>query len=596
MHFPTVNPVQPKSETANAFTGYNHTINCVEGSYYDMKNITSDYFPTLSPRKQRAKSHVCTNFLGMLESDGIVHVDDGVVYHNGEAITGKTLDKTSFKQIVKMGGYLCFFPDKAYYDTTASAWKEIDNYQSKNESVSFTLTREDGTAITWHDAAYYENHDPQNGDYKMETVDGTTSLSVYSSYTSLWSPVATTYMKIAGHGVGTGFKKGDGAKISVYLTGITWDYAPNIFVNDEGSGWRSNNFVLADVGTDYVIVPALLNENKTFLMAIKLERTAPDMAFVIECQNRLWGCSTDGHEIYCSKLGDPTNWNVFQGIATDSWAATIGSDGVFTGAINFQGYPLFFKEDSIIRVSVSSIGAHSLKETKARGVANGSAMSLKQVNEVLFYKSTNAICMYDGSFPTEISSNLGEIRYIEGVAEGFNGKYYICLYGEDEHGTLFVYDTKYGFWVKEDKVDVEQLCKVKDFLYMVVGQNVYELTGRDVNEELGMEAPVSWAIESGNIGYHYTSKKHSNRINEKFYLQKILVNARLEHESQISVWVNYDSSDEWEFLWNISGTGTGLKVIPIRPNRCDHFRYRLVGRGDAKIFNITKDYIEGSDV
>lgn len=47
---------------------------------------------------------------------------------------------------------------------------------------------------------------------------------------------------------------------------------------------------------------------------IELERKAPEMDFVIECGNRLWGCRyevTDQsrlyNEIYASKLGDFKN-------------------------------------------------------------------------------------------------------------------------------------------------------------------------------------------------------------------------------------------------------------------------------------------------
>lgn len=595
MYYPTIASIDPQSEMINAFTGYNHTINCVEGSYYDMKNITSDYFPALSSRKKRAASKVFTNFQGMFESEDIVYVDNGEVFKGDTKLTGISLTTTGMKSIVKMGAYLCFFPDKKWYNTNDNTTGSMDNSVSKNESVSFTLTRQDGTAIVWHDAQYYEDHDPQNGDYKMETVDGKTSLTVYSSYTNLWSPVATTYMKISGTGVGAGFKKEDGVKISVNLTGITWTYAPNIFVNDDGNGWRSNTFPLADVSDNYVIVPALLDENKTFGIQIKLERTSPTLAYVVECQNRLWGCSEDGHEIYCSKLGDPTNWNTFQGISTDSWAATIGSDGVFTGAINFQGYPLFFKEDSIIRVSVSSIGAHSTKETKCKGVANGSALSLVQVNETLLYKSSNAVCMYDGSYPTEISANLGDIRYISAVGGVFNNKYYTCLKDENNGFTVMAFDTKLGMWFKEDNSEVRQFCKFKDTMYFVVGQTVYDVQGKDAGSGLTQEKQVNWMIESGNIGYLYTNKKHTRRINEKTYIQKLQLNAHLEHMSHIAVYINYDSMDEWEFLCDINGIGTNLTSIPIRPHRCNHFRYRLVGFGDAKIFSITKTYIEGSD-
>ena len=66
-------------------------------------------------------------------------------------------------------------------------------------------------------------------------------------------------------------------------------------------------------------------------------RSVPEMDFVIESGNRLWGCKygvVDGkavNEIYASKLGDFKNWNCYAGRSTDSYVATRGSDGPFTG-------------------------------------------------------------------------------------------------------------------------------------------------------------------------------------------------------------------------------------------------------------------------
>ena len=55
---------------------------------------------------------------------------------------------------------------------------------------------------------------------------------------------------------------------------------------------------------------------------------------------------TDGkavNEIYASKLGDFKNWNCYAGRSTDSYVATRGSDGPFTGAADYLGSPLFFR-------------------------------------------------------------------------------------------------------------------------------------------------------------------------------------------------------------------------------------------------------------
>ena len=61
------------------------------------------------------------------------------------------------------------------------------------------------------------------------------------------------------------------------------------------------------------------------------------MDYLTECDNRVWGCSNKENVIYACKLGDPTNWFSYRGIAEDSYAVTVGSDGSFTGAATCLG-------------------------------------------------------------------------------------------------------------------------------------------------------------------------------------------------------------------------------------------------------------------
>ena len=177
-------------------------------------------------------------------------------------------------------------------------------------------------------------------------------------------------------------------------------------------------------------------------LELTIERKVPDLEFITECNNRLWGCSKDGHEIYCCKLGDVKNWNCFKGVSTDSWAATIGSDGKFTGAITYLGYPMFFKEDCIIKISVSSIGAHQTKETRCRGIQGGSHRSLAILNEVLYYKSSTGICSYNGSIPYSISDEFGDVKYYDAVAGAIGDKYYISMRDQKGTYTMFAYDSR----------------------------------------------------------------------------------------------------------------------------------------------------------
>ena len=597
MLYPIMQEVTRYREMTTTFGGYNHQLSCGDGQFFDMQNMTSQYFPILSPRPKRGVVRNLINPQGILDKEELMWIDDGKLYVDGEEVLleGVTLsneESMNPKTMAKMGAYVIIMPDKIWYNAEKGdcGYMESKFENASGSKVSFTLCEANGTPITWHDPSYYETNEPKNGDYMMSTQNGKSSLKVYSESTSIWVTVATTYMQITAEGIGKNFDKEDGIKITIDKPS-DWDYASNIFVNYE-DGRLSTNTYVADKTDDSITIIAMLDANKEFTdMTITVERKVPDMAFITECNNRLWGCSKDGHEIYCCKLGDVKNWNCFMGISTDSWAVTIGSDGKFTGAITYLGYPIFFKEDCLIKISVSGTGGHQTKETKCRGVQRGSERSLAILNETLFYKSSYGICAYAGSLPTSISDDLGEVRYSDAVASTIDNRYYVSMKDKQGKSHLFVYDMKTGIWCKEDNTDVLYFCKHGDDLYYidvadkkmksVRGTLPYEV------EEKQLEGRFDWYVESGNIGYTSPDNKYVARIN---------VRIGMEFGTNVDFYLKYDSSDEWEHKFNMCGTGTRTFTVPVIPKRCDHFKYKLVGNGGCKVFSITKTIEQGSDI
>lgn len=597
MLYPIMQEVTRYREMTTAFGGYNHQLSCGDGQFFDMQNMTSQYFPILSPRPRRGVVRSLVNPQGILDKEELMWIDDGKLYMNGDEVSldGVVIsneEDMNPKTMAKMGAYVIIMPDNIWYnaDNGECGYMESKYENASGSKVSFTLCEANGTPITWHDSKYYEENEPKNGDYMMTTQNGKSSLKVYSESTSIWVTVATTYMQITAEGIGKKFDKEDGIKITIDKPS-DWEYASNIFVNYE-DGRLSTNTYVADKSDDSITIIAMLDANKEFTdMTITVERKVPDMAFVTECNNRLWGCSKDGHEIYCCKLGDVKNWNCFMGISTDSWAVTIGSDGKFTGAITYLGYPIFFKEDCLIKISVSGTGGHQTKETKCRGVQRGSERSLAILNETLFYKSTSGICAYAGSLPSSISDDLGEVRYSDAVASTIGNRYYVSMKDKQGKSHLFVYDQKTGIWCREDNTEVLYFCKHGDDLYYIdmadkKMKSVYGTLPFEV-EERKEEGRFDWYAESGNIGYTSPDNKYVARIN---------VRISLEFGTNVDFYLKYDSSDEWEHKFNMCGTGTRTFTVPVIPKRCDHFKYKLVGNGGCKIYSITKTIEQGSDI
>jgi hypothetical protein len=594
MEFPTLQEVSRYRDMTTIFGGYNHQISCQEGQFYDMKNMSSKYFPVLSPRENRGIVRAFTNPQGILDKEDLWWVDDKVLYRNGVAQTLEGIELTDGKKVLaKMGAYIIIMPDRVWCKTNDDDGNlECGYMENKVEksSVSISICEASGKSITYHDAEYYKNNEPKDGDYMMSVnADGKPSLKVYSATTSIWMTVASTYVQLNATGIGVGFEKGDGIKIT---TNQISDALKNIFINEEEDGKWSTNTYIIDRTDNSITIPGIISEKFTsfYDMVITVERKVPDMAFITECNNRLWGCSTDGHEIYCCKLGDVKNWNCFRGIATDSWAATIGSDGQFTGAITYLGYPMFFKEDCILKIAVSSTGGHQTKETRCRGVQSGSEGSLAILNEILYYKSSSGVCGYNGSLPYNISDELGEVKYYDAVSGAIGDSYYISMRDGANNYSLFCYDTKNGIWCKEDNTSVLSFCKHKDDLYYIDSKDkkMKSISGTllyDVAEK-ATEEKFEWFAESGPIGYSSPDNK---------YVGRIVMRLTLEFGTNVDFYIQYDSQGEWEHKFNMSGKGTKSFSVPFIPKRCDHFRYRIKGNGACKIHSITKTLEGGSD-
>lgn len=602
MQYPYLDEVTRYREMTSAFGGYNHQLSCQEGQFYDMQNITSQYYPILSPRNPRGIVKQFTNPQGILDKEELMWVDDGVLYLNGTpvALNGVTLSKEGKKTLAKMGAFVIIMPDKVWYnaDNGECGYMEASHEINKGTGFKYVNCDAKGTQVVPKLPVQYEDVEPEDGDYMYTESNGNTGLKVYSSTTKTWTNVSKVYVQICCEGIGRNFEKGDGVKITTEMEDALWNEESvdikGIYPTDEGNGTRSTNTVIIDKTDNSItiigIARVVADAEATFDCAyLKIERIVPEMEFITECNNRLWGCSKDGHEIYACKLGDVKNWNVFQGISTDSWSATIGSDGKFTGATTHLGYPIFFKEDGLIKISISGTGGHQTKETKCRGVQRGSERSLAILNETLYYKSPSGVCLYTGSLPISISDELGDVRYTDAVAGTLGDRYYISMKDGKGVSNLFVYDSKNSIWCREDNANAMFFCKHEEDLYYIDADDkkMKSVRGTLPYEIKETEGKLRWYVESGNIGYSSPDNKYISRINLRI---------SLEFGTNVDFFLQYDSNGEWEHKFNMSGKGTRTFTVPIIPKRCDHFKYKIVGKGGCKVHSITKTMEQGSDI
>ena len=581
MEYPILNVKQKSRQMSDAFLGYNHNLRISESEFYDMKNMTSDYYPVLAPRKKRGIYKDGIRATGIIAKDKLCYVDGTAFVIGDERIEMGLSDEP--KNLVSMGAYVIIMPDRKYINTikNGDAYEkgDIDATYTTVEDVKFTLCTltGDNYDIEGKDSAVAPEN-PENGQLWIDTSSVPNTLKKYSAANAMWVSIATTYIKVASKGIGKNFKQYDGVKIS----GVTIDALSSL--NSAHALWGC--------GDDYLIVTGILDHVATQTDAITIERKMPVMDFIVESNNRLWGCrygtNDEGNivnEIYACKLGDFKNWNCFMNLSTDSYTVSCGTDGAFTGAITHLGYPLFFKENCMHKVYGDYPANFQVQSTACRGVQRGSHRSMAIVNETLFYKSGGAVCAYDGSLPEEMSTALGEIRYSDAVAGAHDNKYYITMKDASGSCHLFVYDTVKGMWHKQDNLYVDGFCSYMNEIYAIDHETKHIITmlGSGTQDEKS----VPWMVETGIVGMSLPDMK---------YISRLLVRMSLEVGARVAISIQYDSIGDWEKVCSMTVTSLRSFAVPIRLRRCDHFRIRIEGEGEGRIYSITRTIEQGSDV
>ncbi len=598
--YPTLKARVTSREMLDAFKGYNRNLRISEGEFRDMENLSSNGYPVLSVRKKRG-TLVDINDLPATELPregkitGVVYTDRwGVLYTQGpnlyrfsgiNAFAQMELNDEP-KRFVFMGALLIILPDMKYINLEHTQdYGPLGHSVSVTEGeVTFQLCKADGEPydVTTVQDAQPEN--PADGALWIDTSESTHALKQYSAAMEQWTTVATTYVKISGLNYGTDgqfFGQYDGVTIS----GITAEGATHL----NGAAvlqTKSNSNSIVIVG----LLDKVVKQTCTAEDPIRVERRIPVMDYVVEAGNRLWGCrhgkDLDGNtvnEIYGSKLGDPKNWSCFMGIATDSWTASVGSQGDFTGAANIGGYPVFYKQDIRHKVWISGTGAHQIASLPCQGVRYGCGKSVAVMDGMAIYKTNGGFCVDDGSGPVEIGQCFAGAEYDDAMGCACAHKYYVSMKDKEEMWHLFVYDAEKKLWHRENDFRAVGLWGCPNWVIGTDGELLLDMTSG--TERKNMEQMIRWMAETGEIGLEMPDRKYISRLDLRL---------SMEIGAELNVYVQYDTELEWVALGSIRGTSLQSFSLPLRLRRCDHLRLRFEGEGDIKIYSITKTIMKGS--
>jgi len=577
------------------FLGYNNSERCSEAEGFDEVNISSDFFPLFTPRRRRVivESDI-SGLKGLHVNEGLVEIKtdsndiDNVLFYDGERIG--QLPGTGKRQMCSMGAYVIIYPDKYRFNTKDKTLESLGARFTTSSSVTFIPCTMDGTTIN-PTVSSTEPANPTNGQYWLDTSTTPNSLMQWSESQGMWNAVPTSYVKLSATNIGKNFNKYDVVSIS----GVTGTYA----------GTFNTDMAIWDKTNDQIVVTALINSTFTNT-GITIERKIPDLDFICEHDNRIWGCNSEKHEVYGSKIGDPTNWYSYLGTKADSYAATVGTDGEFTGCAAHGGSVIFFKERYIHKLYGTAPSNYQLDTKPERGIQKGCYDSVALISGVLFYKAVDGVVRYEGSYPTLISQNLGQTPYSEAIGGVWNGVYYVAMKDRNDIQKLFTFNTSNGLWHIEDVPShIEFMAEYENRLLMFNSlRRTLLAAGDEVKIGSGVYSidpvPLLWERTFGITGIDVSS---SVDLNFK-YVSQVLIRFYMEMDATFKVQVEYDSLGEWETVCDIKNEYVYSRrdtqsysmlrsmEIPFIPKRCDHMRIKISGSGYVKVFSISKK-VEG---
>ena len=313
---------------------------------------------------------------------------------------------------------------------------------------------------------------------------------------------------------------------------------------------------------------------------ITIQRSVPDLDYICESGNRLWGVSNADNTIYASALGLPTRFYTYENVSTDSYAAAVGSEGEFTAICAFGSGVCCWKEKRLHKVLGSYPQEYAIYEYEIAGVQKGSSRSVQNINETLYYKGVFGVYTYTGGAPALISYNLGRTLYTDGAAGSDGLRYYLDVLDPEKKPALFVYDLTHGIWMKEDCLRAEAFCTAGGAMYFLSSDGKIYKTGEDNGERFDWYASFTPFDEIAH--------------NRKGYAM-----LRLRLDMQADAWFKIEISEDrslWKTVYMQASRDAMTLNVPLRIGRCDRFSVRISGHGRVTLRSMVREFFAGSEV
>ncbi len=603
-----LNILQNGRQMLRAFGGINETYGCSEAEESRALNFSSRGYPALQTRAPRRKTREVKDVNGMYHLNGLLvcrgttleYTPDDSETREGAVVLEHALTN-DHKALTGMGTKVLIWPDKKAFDTETGELSELGAVWEIGEAgMAVTPCDTEGKTYTPGSVGETEPEAPEDGQLFLkgdpETPYGMDSVLLkYSTKNKKWQEIMLQSLRIHCPGLGAAMKENDTVTLSgvpqrvcdALAKGLNGEISISTLDGDDiitalalpkKSDRYYGSWTVLRSGTAWQSLDGKTTENEAADAPVKAERRVPDLDFVTEQGNRVWGCSRKENSIYACALGDPTNWYSYRGIASDSYAVSVGSDGAFTGAASCLSYILFFKENCIHKLYGSKPSDYQMSSVRCRGVAAKAAGSLCVIAETLYYLSPDGVMAWSGSLPAKVSGALdtGKLTAADWAMGGqLDARYYLYLHRRadgDGSGRLLVYDTEKGLWHEESPAGTEMVSTGQQ-LYLWDGSALWA-AGSDRETEGEEEANLRFEAVTGDIGMSVPDDKYISRVTLRL--------DALAH-TVVTVAVSYDGGT-WETVGSCAVTQERQRVnLPFVPRRHDLMRLKFSGTGQMTL-------------
>lgn len=544
------------------FGGINHTLGAETGDIWLDENIVSDEYPVLVTRPARK---IQADYYGIYGTLGDIQIGQNIKY-KGVTVTGASFSE--LQSITEFNRYALLMPSKVWVRTDIIGFvASTDDLPEHPEYGDVWAVGSEGeySCVYW-DGDSWEDVGAVCGSIEAsETVSATFADGTYAGEAA---DANTILAADPDFDWSESFSVGDAVKISGAA-----DDANNITIivrEIDGNELRfyENSFTVNSTPAN-----------------ITIAREMPDLDMICVNENRVWGYHRQ--TIYASKLGDFRNWNVFDGLSSDSYAVDVLAGGDFTGCITFLGYPTFFKVDGVYKVYGARPANFQVMGSAATGVLNGATLAI--AGETLYYLSRDGVMAYSGGMPLPVSDMLGDI--ITGSASAraaSDGHKYRLWY---DSAKWLEWDDRKSMWHIEsiDGWDGIAYGFVKD------GKIALVSTSGELWSDEGMDETVSWYMETADwtedvsdAPQYGANKKGTGKVQLRMVLGEY---------STCTVSMQFDSDGVWREVKSFRTENVKRSFyLPIIPRRNDHFRIRIEGTGHYELYSLSRESYKGSAI